>query len=94
MFTKLQVEVAVKAPEKIETEFEIASKTEIYRIPIFVNAVSVEEYDNINEESLRLHGRSVLKPSVKGKTYNSSTVRWGESTSSDAVLPKLPRIAN
>ena len=94
MFTKLQVEVAVKAPEKIETEFEIASKTEIYRIPIFVNAVSVEEYDNINEESLRLHGRSVLKPSVKGKTYNNSTVRWGESTSSDAVLPKLPRIAN
>lgn len=94
MFTKLTAEICVKNPEKFESEFEVASKTEIFRIPVFVNALSSEEYEKINEESVRLHGRSILKPTVKAKGGNSSIIRWGESTSSDANLPKLPRIGN
>ena len=94
MFVKLSAEICIKAPEKVESEFEIATKTEIYKIPVFINAVSVEEYDRINEEAIRLQGRAVLKPSVKAKNAITSTVRWGESTSSDANLPKLPRVAN
>ena len=92
MFVKLSVEVSLKQPEKVETEFEIATKTEIFKIPVFANAVYQDEYEKINEESLRLHGRNVLKPTVKAKTTQQSTIRWGDSTSSDANLPKLPRV--
>ena len=94
MFIKLAVEVSLKHPEKLETEFEIATKTEIYKIPVFANAVHQDEYDKVNEESVRLHGRNVLKPTVKAKTNQQSTIRWGESTSSDGNLPKLPRVVN
>ena len=94
MFVRVLAEVFVRVPEKIETEFEIATKTEIYKIPVFVNAVSNEEFERVNEEAIRMHGRSVLKPMVKARTFNNSTFRWGESTTSDAVLPKLPRMGN
>ena len=94
MFVKLIVELIVKNPEKLESEFEIATKTEIYKIPIFANVVSSEEYDRVNDESLRLQGRGVLKPTVKAKNNQQSVVRWGDSTTSDANLPKLPRVVN
>jgi hypothetical protein len=94
MFVKLAVEICLKQGEKLESEFEIATKTEIYKIPVFANAVPHEDYEKINEEAIRLHGRNILKPSVKAKTSQQSTVRWGESTSSDGNLPKLPRVVN
>ena len=93
MFVKLSVELSPKQAEKLESEFEIATKTEIFKIPIYANAVFQDEYDKINEESLRLHGRNILKPTVKAKTAQQSTVRWGDSTSSDGNLPRLPRVA-
>ena len=91
MFIKLSAEICIKDPEKIESEFEIATKTEIYKIPVFINAITAEEFNKINEEALRLQGRNILKPTVKAKNVVASTARWGES-SSYTNLPMLPRL--
>jgi hypothetical protein len=94
MYAKLTVEVTARIAEKLETEFEIATKTEIYKIPVFVNAVGHEEFDRLNEEAIRLNGRGAIKSTVKSKNAQHSIVRWAESTSSDGNLPRLPRISN
>lgn len=97
MTTKLVVEITAKRPEKIEIEFEIATKAEIYKIPIFANIVSDNEFDGINEESLQLHGRGALKPNVRVKGQSTGlgyqkSADWGDTSGTDVNLPKLPKI--
>jgi hypothetical protein len=95
MTSKVTVELTTKSIEQLETEFQIAAKAEIYKLPVFANIVSSEEYQRIDEESVRLHGRGVQKPGVKakgGQILNTGVSEiWGETTMSDAKLPRLPQ---
>lgn len=67
MTCKVSVELRAKSIEQLETEFQIAAKAEIYKLPVFANIISREEFERIDKESLRLHGRGVQKPGVKVK---------------------------
>ncbi|CAG9328564.1 unnamed protein product [Blepharisma stoltei] len=97
MTTRLIVELNANHPEKVEVEFEVATKAEIYKIPIFANVVNESEFDAINDESLKLHGRGALKPNVrvKGQAFGTSVEKsadWGETSGTDINLPKLPKL--
>jgi hypothetical protein len=90
MTLKLKVELTAVMPLKFETEFEIATKTEIFKVPIFANIISEADFTRLNEESVRLQGRQIQKSIVKVQRPINAVVEWVETTNSDVGLPRLP----
>mmetsp|Transcript_6797 Transcript_6797/g.12276 ORF Transcript_6797/g.12276 Transcript_6797/m.12276 type:complete len:1696 (-) Transcript_6797:1566-6653(-) len=90
MTVKLKVELSAILPAKFETEFEIASKTEIFKVPIFANIMPESDYIRLDEESVRLQGRRIQKKIVKEQRPIDAIVEWNETTTSDVGLPQLP----
>ena len=96
MTCKLNVELNASETQRVDTEFEIVTRTEIYKVPVLANIASEREFARVNEESMKLHGRPALKSSVriKGAPQSSfqQTSEWGETTLSEANLPSLPKV--
>lgn len=90
MTVKLKVELTATAPMKFEAEFEIASKTEIFKVPVFANIMPESDFTRLDEESLRLQGRRLQKAIVKEVKQIGAVVEWNETTNSDVGLPRLP----
>lgn len=50
---------------KFHEEFQIISKHQIYRIPIFANIVDEQEFEELEKETKELHNKPLLKNFVK-----------------------------
>lgn len=91
--TSLLVELLAREPGRVDSEFQIATKAEIYKIAVMANIVNEEEFRRVDEESRRLHGRTALKPNVimKGQRVETITqAEWENTTTSDINLPRIP----
>jgi len=65
MSVKITVEVQAHAPAQIEQFLDVRLKSHQVKVPIFAQVLDWEQYDQLDEESIRLHARRVLKPSVE-----------------------------
>ncbi|EAR91082.3 hypothetical protein TTHERM_00430030 (macronuclear) [Tetrahymena thermophila SB210] len=55
---------------KFQEEFQIISKHQIYKIPIFANIIEQREYDELEKETKELHNKPLLKTFVKEIEFN------------------------
>lgn len=89
----------------ISDGFEVATKTDIYRVPITATILSQEKFNEINAESFKIHNRSAMKSTVReihsrqkdtiGDMLQKVETRgWVETTGSESKLPSLPNIRN
>jgi hypothetical protein len=49
----------------ISDEFQIVCKTDIYKIPIIATILDEEKFNEINEESYKIHNKPATKPHVR-----------------------------
>ena len=89
----------------ISDTFEIMTKTDIYKIPITATVLTEDRFDEINEESFKIHNRSAMRCTVREvveqpKTKVKDMLKkiegggWLETTGSESKLPSLPNIKN
>ena len=50
---------------KLKDEFQIVTKSEIYKIPVFANILNIEDYNNIEKESYKMHNRPAKNINVR-----------------------------
>lgn len=61
--------------ETISMEFQILSKSDIYKIPIGVHLMPSELFEERMNESMRINNRSIQKISVKEKPLSRGTLK-------------------
>jgi hypothetical protein len=73
MIRRIIVEVHTNSSDagKLEEEFQIITKSDIYKIPVYANIMSATAYDDIEKESYALHNRSARKPNVREAVIGS-----------------------
>lgn len=87
----------------ISDSFEIATKTDIYKIPITATILIPERFDEMDAESYKIHNKSAMKPNVREVQSRQKknvkeilnefeTKHWIETTGSESKLPSLPNI--
>lgn len=81
---KLRICLNATEPGKLETEIIITTKAEKLTVPIFAQILDADDFDALNEESLKKNKRSVLK-----QTLN---VIGGPEIPRDEELPNLDSI--
>jgi hypothetical protein len=70
MKATLKVEINTSHPNalgKIQDEFQLVTKIEIYKIAIFAQVLSAEEFDSLQAESFKLNNRPLLATNVREK---------------------------
>eukprot|EP01016_Furgasonia_blochmanni_P049149 TRINITY_DN7428_c0_g1_i1.p1 TRINITY_DN7428_c0_g1~~TRINITY_DN7428_c0_g1_i1.p1 ORF type:complete len:269 (-),score=40.14 TRINITY_DN7428_c0_g1_i1:131-937(-) len=79
---------------KIEDEFEIISKHSVYKIPIYANVVTPQNFDKMDKESRQISNKPVLRENVKeikGEGDNAGhgeTDNFMDSYGSEHIIPK------
>ncbi len=62
----LRIEIrADKSLNKVQDEFQLLTKSEVYKIAIFAHVLPEEEFDGLQTEAFKLHNRPLLLPSVR-----------------------------
>jgi len=59
--------LTIDKEETVVNEFQIVSKSDIFKIPITVTVIPADDYEDRQNESLRLHNRTLNKSTVKEK---------------------------
>ena len=67
--------LAVDKEETIVNEFQVVSKSDIYKIPITVTVIPGDEYEDWQNESMRLHNWALNKSNVKEKPLSWQTLK-------------------
>jgi len=70
MKATLRIEINTSNPNalgKIQDEFQLVTKIEIYKIAIFAQVLSAEEFDSLQAESFKLNNRPLLASNVREK---------------------------
>jgi hypothetical protein len=65
MSVKIVVEVRAHGPAKVDTFLDVRVKAHCIKVPIIARVLDAEEYDSLETESLRLHGRKLVKRGVE-----------------------------
>jgi len=65
MSVKIVVEVRAHAPARIDTFLDVRVKAHCIKVPVVARVLDAEEYDSLETESLRLHGRKLVKRGVE-----------------------------
>lgn len=108
MVKNISVIIDTRKPSEssvISDGFEVATKTDVYRIPITATILSEDRFNEINAESFKIHNRSAMKSTVRElhsrqKTSVNDMLQkyehkgWVETTGSESKLPSLPNIKN
>jgi len=95
MSVKVIIELIAHGPVKIDTFLDVRVKAHTVKVPIQARVLEAEEYDSLETESLRLHGRKLVKRGVElvvdetyarkalGPNFAPPIDHLGESTSLD-----------
>merc|ERR1719398_277558 len=95
MSVKIVVEVRAHGPARVDTFLDVRVKAHCIKVPIIARVLDAEEYDSLETESLRLHGRKLVKRGVElvvdetyarkalGPNFAPPIDHLGESTSLD-----------
>merc|ERR1719473_1462769 len=65
MSVKVIVELLAHGPVKIDTFVDVRVKAHTVKVPVQARVLDAEEYDSLETESLRLHGRKLVKRGVE-----------------------------
>jgi hypothetical protein len=65
MSVKIVVELRAHGPAKVDTFLDVRVKAHCIKVPIIARVLDAEEYDSLETESLRLHGRKLVKRGVE-----------------------------
>lgn len=65
MNVKIMVEIIAHGPAKIDTFLDLRVKSHIAKVPIQANIMPTAEYDRLELETVRLHGRKIAKKGVE-----------------------------
>ncbi len=90
----------------LREEIQIVTKHDIYKVPIEAEILSLEEFDEVNRETMALHGQTLQKSRVKERLNESVAAgraieeenpvvkqerqKWLETTGSESKLPQIP----
>lgn len=64
---KVIIHTPDKAEGKIQDEFQLITKTEVYKIPISAHILSEEEFNTEQSEAFKANNRPLLLPNVREK---------------------------
>ena len=82
MHATLKIEIATldpKAAGKVQDEFQLVTKAEIFKIPVFARVLPQEEFESLQSEAFKLHNRPLLLPTIRelGKEIKKHDVMEG-----------------
>ena len=93
MDLRCRIELCSTQLGKIDTQFEVMCKSEIYYIPIQANVVDERQWENLDNESYRVNGRSALKQNVRQIDAMHDLPRSLMTNSeSESAMPRVPSV--
>lgn len=92
MDLRCRVELSSTQVGKIETQFEVMCKSEIYYIPIYANVVDEQTWNDLDSESYRVQGRSALKHNVRQIDVMQDVPPALMSSTSESQMPRIPSV--
>lgn len=92
MDLRCRICLTANAIGRVDTQFEVMCKSEIYYIPIQANVVDVAQWEELESESYRINGRSALKTNVRQVDIMMDLPDQMISSTSESKMPRIPSL--